>query len=86
MFETFSGAAQNGLPFVVAFIVALALIAATAWLVRRAGSNRARTETSRGHNQGEFNAQRQRRLAVIDTASSTDAGDSSWSGAIILNI
>ena len=54
MFETFFGAAQYGLPFVVAFVVALALIAVTAWLVRRAGSYREGTETSRG---------RQRRLA-----------------------
>ena len=38
----------------------LSLIAVTAWLVRRFGSNRAGTETSRG---------RQRRLAVIDAAS-----------------
>ena len=60
MFETFFGAAQSGLPFVVAFVVALALIAVTAWLVRRAGSYREGTETSRG---------RQRRLAVIDAAS-----------------
>ena len=48
------------LKFGLAFVVVLALIALTAWLVRRFGSERLGTGTSRG---------RQPRLAVIDAAS-----------------
>ena len=60
MFETLFGEGQYGLKFVVAFIVVLALIALTAWLVRRFGAERLGTGTTRG---------RQPRLAVIDAAS-----------------
>jgi hypothetical protein len=45
--------------FVVAFVVVLALIAVTAWLVRRFGSGRLTSASGRG---------RQPRLAVIDAA------------------
>ena len=48
------------LKFGLAFVVVLALIALTAWLVRRFGSERLGTGTTRG---------RQPRLAVIDAAS-----------------
>ncbi len=55
------GEGSTGLKFVFAFIVVLALIALTAWLVRRFGSERlGGTGTTRG---------RQPRLAVIDAAS-----------------
>ncbi len=60
MFETLFGEGQYGLKFVFAFIVVLALIALTAWLVRRFGAERLGTGTARG---------RQPRLAVIDAAS-----------------
>ncbi len=60
MFETLFGEGQYGLKFVLAFIVVLALIALTAWLVRRFGAERMGTGTTRG---------RQPRLAVIDAAS-----------------
>ena len=60
MFETLFGEGQYGLKFVFAFIVVLALIALTAWLVRRFGAKRLGTGTARG---------RQPRLAVIDAAS-----------------
>ena len=60
MFETLFGEGQYGLKFVFAFIVVLALIALTAWLVRRFGAERLGAGTARG---------RQPRLAVIDAAS-----------------
>jgi hypothetical protein len=60
MFETLFGEGQYGIKFVFAFIVVLALIALTAWLVRRFGADRLGTGTARG---------RQPRLAVIDAAS-----------------
>ncbi len=60
MFETLFGEGQYGLKFVLAFIVVLALIGLTAWLVRRFGSERLGTGAARG---------RQPRLAVIDAAS-----------------
>ena len=60
MFETLFGEGQYGLKVVFAFIVVLGLIALTAWLVRRFGSERLGTGTTRG---------RQPRLAVIDAAS-----------------
>jgi hypothetical protein len=60
MFETLFGEGQYGLKFVFAFIVVLALIALTAWLVRRFGAERLGTGSTRG---------RQPRLAVIDAAS-----------------
>src|SRR5919112_3218036 len=47
------------LTFVIAFIVVLALIAGTAWLVRRFANNRLGANTQRG---------RMPRLAVIDAA------------------
>src|SRR5512134_175960 len=60
MFETLFGEGQYGIKFVFAFIVVLALIALTAWLVRRFGADRLGAGTARG---------RQPRLAVIDAAS-----------------
>ena len=60
MFETLFGEGSYGLKFVLAFIVVLALIGLTAWLVRRFGSERLGTGATRG---------RQPRLAVIDAAS-----------------
>jgi flagellar protein FliO/FliZ len=60
MFDTLFGEGQYGLKMVLAFIVVLALIALTAWLVRRFGSERLGVGATRG---------RQPRLAVIDAAS-----------------
>jgi hypothetical protein len=60
MFETLFGEGQYGLKMVFAIIVVLGLIALTAWLVRRFGSERLGSGTARG---------RQPRLAVIDAAS-----------------
>jgi hypothetical protein len=60
MFDTLFGESQYGLKMVFAIIVVLGLIALTAWLVRRFGSDRLGTGTTRG---------RQPRLAVIDAAS-----------------
>jgi len=59
MFDTLFGEGY-GLKMVFAFVVVLGLIALTAWLVRRFGSERLGTGTTRG---------RQPRLAVIDAAS-----------------
>jgi len=60
MFESLFGA-EMPLPvrFFIAFLIVLALIAATAWAVRRFGADRLGAATSRG---------RQPRLAVIDAA------------------
>ena len=60
MFETFFGS-EMPLParFFIAFLVVLALIGVTAWLVRRFGANRLGGGAARG---------RQPRLAVIDAA------------------
>lgn len=61
MFETLFG---SGMPlaarFFIAFLIVLALIGVTAWLVRRFGANRLGGAAARG---------RQPRLAVIDAAS-----------------
>src|SRR5438105_9815388 len=59
MFDFLFAEGQYGLRFLFAFIVVLALIALTTWLVRRFGGNRLGAATSRG---------RQPRLAVIDAA------------------
>src|ERR1700754_1923773 len=60
MFETLFGAGQYGLKVVFATIVVLALLALTAWLLRRFGTERLGAGAARG---------RQPRLAVIDAAS-----------------
>src|SRR5256714_2760374 len=59
MFDFLFGEGQYGLRFLFAFIVVLALIALTTWLVRRFGGDRLGAATARG---------RQPRLAVIDAA------------------
>jgi flagellar biogenesis protein FliO len=60
MFETLFGAEISpALRFFIAFLVVLALIGATAWLVRRFGADRFGGATARG---------RQPRLAVVDAA------------------
>jgi hypothetical protein len=61
MFETLFGSEMPlAARFFIAFLVVLALIGATAWLVRRFGANRLGSVGARG---------RQPRLAVIDAAS-----------------
>src|SRR5471030_1998863 len=61
MFETLFGSEMPlAARFFIAFLVVLALIGATAWLVRRFGANRLGGAGARG---------RQPRLAVIDAAS-----------------
>jgi flagellar protein FliO/FliZ len=61
MFETLFGSEMPlAARFFIAFLVVLALIGATAWLVRRFGANRLGGANTRG---------RQPRLAVIDAAS-----------------
>jgi flagellar biogenesis protein FliO len=60
MFETLIGEGQEGLKLGFAVVIVLALIVLTTWLVRRFAAKRPRTATARV---------RQRRLAVIDTAS-----------------
>ena len=60
MFETLFGSEMPlAARFFIAFLVVLALIGATAWLVRRFGANRLGGANTRG---------RQPRLAVIDAA------------------
>src|SRR5437016_10204021 len=59
MFDFLFGEGQYGLRFLFAFIVVLALIAVTTWLVRRFGGDRLGASSGRG---------RQPRLAVIDAA------------------
>src|SRR5471032_894273 len=60
MFETLFGSEMPlAARFFIAFLVVLALIGATAWLVRRFGANRLGGAGARG---------RQPRLAVIDAA------------------
>jgi len=59
MFDFLFGEGQYGLRFLFAFIVVLALIALTTWLVRRFGGDRLGAAAGRG---------RQPRLAVIDAA------------------
>src|SRR5471030_287781 len=60
MFETLFGSEMPlAARFFIAFLVVLALIGATAWLVRRFGANRLGGANARG---------RQPRLAVIDAA------------------
>src|SRR5476651_784165 len=60
MFETLFGSEMPlAARFFIAFLVVLALIGLTAWLVRRFGSNRLGAAAARG---------RQPRLAVIDAA------------------
>lgn len=60
MFDTFGAELPLAARFFIAFLVVLALIGVTAWLVRRFGSNRLGGGGGRG---------RQPRLAVIDAAS-----------------
>lgn len=60
MFDTFGSELPLAARFFIAFLVVLALIGLTAWLVRRFGSNRLGAGGARG---------RQPRLAVIDAAS-----------------
>ena len=56
---------MQAITFVIAFIVVLALIAGTAWLVRRFAGNRLGTTANRG---------RMPRLAVIDAAGGSGIG------------
>ncbi|HEU5018370.1 MAG TPA: flagellar biosynthetic protein FliO [Pseudolabrys sp.] len=60
MFDTFGSELPLAARFFIAFLVVLALIGVTAWLVRRFGSSRLGAGGARG---------RQPRLAVIDAAS-----------------
>ena len=63
--------------FVVAFVIVLALIGLTFWLIRRFGGARVGAAAQRG---------RQPRLAVIDAARSTAAAGSCWSAATMSSI
>jgi flagellar protein FliO/FliZ len=63
MFDLFGAETPLAVRFLIAFIVVLALIGATAWVVRRFGSDRLGGQSARG---------RQPRLAVIE-ASAVDA-------------
>lgn len=59
MFDSLFGTEPSVAKFVIAFVAVIALIALTAWLVRRFGASRLGGSTARG---------RQPRLAVIDAA------------------